>query len=74
GATEVDIAFTSPVFQHRVHLELADEVEMEADDNFFELFPGRVKRVRVRLARPKTLAVVRRALRVASVVDLAADD
>jgi len=72
GAAEVELTLRSPVFQHRVHGEVAGDPLAAWSDNFFELFPGRAKRVRVRLTRPQTLADFRRGLKVASLADVAA--
>jgi len=42
----VDVAFSSPVFQHRVEFDLPG-LEYRASDNFFDLYPGVAHRVTV---------------------------
>jgi beta-mannosidase len=63
-----ELTFVSPGFQHRVMFALAG-LPYLASDNAFELFPRRAKSVRVTLARPTTLAALRRALSWRALVD-----
>lgn len=64
-----EIAFTSPVFQHRFMFEFEGLTEMAASDNWFDLYPGRRKTVTVQLAQPVGKAALTRALRSRSLVD-----
>ena len=49
GAGEFDVTFRSAVFQHRVNFRFEGIVHRE-EDNFFDLYPGQARTVRVRLA------------------------
>ena len=46
---EFDVTFQSEVFQHRVDFGF-DGLSHRADDNFFDLYPGEARTVRVRVA------------------------
>jgi beta-mannosidase len=60
--------FTSDAFQHRFAFDLPG-VSHQADDNYFELFPGEAKTVEVELTRPATVAQLRAALTYHSLAD-----
>jgi beta-mannosidase len=62
------LTFLSPVFQHRLAFDLTG-IAHRASDNYFELFAGEPRTVRVDLARPQTAARLRRALRYHSLAD-----
>jgi beta-mannosidase len=62
------LTFTSPVFQHRFAFDLPG-VAHRSSDNYFELYPGEKKTVRVELARPRTAAQLKRTLVYHSLVD-----
>ncbi len=62
------LTFTSDAFQHRFAFDLPGLVH-QADDNYFELFPGEPKAVHVRFARPPTVAQIRAALTWRSLAD-----
>ena len=66
--TNALFTFTSPVFQHRFAFDLPG-IAHRSSDNFFELYPGEKKTVKVELARPRTAAQLRRALVFRSLVD-----
>lgn len=78
GRTRVDFAlpqprravltFRSEVFQHRFSFDLAG-LAHRASDNYFELYAREPREVVVELARPATLAQLRRALTHRSLVD-----
>ncbi len=63
----LEIAFSSPVFQHRVEFDIAG-IEYRASDNFFDLYPDKPHRVRVRAPRLSTAELSAR-LRTHSLVD-----
>ena len=68
GPKEFELTFTSEVFQHRFAFELPG-LAHKASDNFFELFPGEPRRVRLTFDRQVVAAQLRRALRHHSLVD-----
>lgn len=63
------LELASPVFQHRVALDFGACVVTEMTDNWFELYPGRAKRVRVVFAEPISERELRHALEMRSLVD-----
>jgi beta-mannosidase len=65
--TQAALTFKSPVFQHRFAFDLPGP--FQASDNYFDLYPGEEKTVTVDLARPTTLAQLRRGLTFRSLVD-----
>lgn len=67
-AEDVRLTFVSPVFQHRFSFEIPGLVR-DVDDNFFDLYPGEARSVRVTLVRPVPLARLRRVLRWRSLAD-----
>jgi beta-mannosidase len=62
------LTFVSPVFQHRFAFDLRG-LAHRSSDNYFELYPREKKTVIVDLARPQTVARLRRALTWRSLVD-----
>lgn len=68
GPKDVLLTFTSRVFQHRFEFELPGLVFHESD-NYFELYPGEPKTVRVTAAKGLTPAVVKQKLRWMSLAD-----
>ena len=68
GARDFELTFASEVFQHRFAFELPG-IGHTASDNFFALFPGEPRTVRVTCAKKVALERVRRALRHCSLVD-----
>jgi beta-mannosidase len=64
----VELGFLSKHFVHRCWFELPG-VAHRADDNAFDLYPGRLKRVLLDFPAPVTIARVQRALRVQSLTD-----
>ncbi|HEY1765964.1 MAG TPA: glycoside hydrolase family 2 protein [Opitutaceae bacterium] len=65
---EAEFAFTSSAFQHRFAFDLPGRT-FAASDNFFELYPGETRRIRVRLARPASAAALRASVVHRSLVD-----
>jgi beta-mannosidase len=65
---EAVLTFTSDAIQHRFAFELPG-IPHQADDNYFELYPGEPKSVRVEFDRPQTVAKLRAALRHRSLAD-----
>ena len=59
---EVQVTFRSPVYQHRFAFDLPG-LPREEEDNWFDLYPGESRRVRVISARPVTPAQIRGLLR-----------
>lgn len=68
GPRRVLLTFASPVFQHRLAFDLGG-IGHQADDNFFELYPGEPKTVGIDLLRPHAVARLRAALTLRSLVD-----
>ncbi len=68
AADRVQLTFTSPVFQHRFHFDLAG-VEHQTTDNFFDLYPREPKSVVLTLDRPAAPAVLLKKLATASLTD-----
>jgi beta-mannosidase len=62
------VALTSPVFQHRFELDFAGR-SFTCSDNFFDLYPGERRLIRVRFAERASRAVVRASLRHRSLAD-----
>ena len=62
------LTFRSECFQHRFAFDLAG-LAHETSDNFFELYPGEKKEVRVTFDRAVTPAAIKRALRHRSLAD-----
>jgi len=62
------LTFRSECFQHRFAFDLAG-ISHEKSDNFFELYPGEKKEVRVTFDRAVTPAAIKRALRHRSLAD-----
>lgn len=69
GKNVWEISFTSPVFQHRFTFDFPGVKVAATSDNWFDLYPGRTKRVRVTFAGPANRAALARALRHYSLVD-----
>jgi beta-mannosidase len=65
---DAELAFTSPVFQHRFAFDLPGRT-FSSSDNFFELYPAETRRVRVRLSRPATAAQLRSSIVHRSLAD-----
>jgi beta-mannosidase len=68
GDSEYSITLTSGVYQHAVQFHLTN-TQYRADDNFFDLFPGEPRVVRVSLKHPLSLEEVRARLTTMSLVD-----
>jgi beta-mannosidase len=68
GPRRAEVAFSSPVFQHRLAFDFAGHA-FAASDNFFELYPGEEKRVDVDFARPVTIAALRKSITHRSLAD-----
>ncbi|MBI2516292.1 MAG: glycoside hydrolase family 2 protein [Opitutae bacterium] len=68
GSDKVILTFTSDAFQHRFAFELPG-IAHRVSDNYFDLYPGEPKAVRVRFDRPPSAARLRRVLRYRSLVD-----
>jgi beta-mannosidase len=68
GERCAEIDFTSRVFQHRFAFDLAG-IAHHASDNFFELYPGETKTVRVELEKPATAAQLKKKLTWRSLAD-----
>jgi beta-mannosidase len=62
------LTFRSPVFQHRFAFDLPGHAH-RASDNYFELYPGEAKEVRVEFERPVTKIRIQQRLRHLSLVD-----
>lgn len=62
------LTFTSDAIQHRFAFALPG-IPHRAGDNYFELYPGEPKTVRVEFDRPQTAARLRRLLRHRSLAD-----
>jgi beta-mannosidase len=62
------IAFTSPVFQHRFAFDFPG-LAFTCGDNYFELYPGETRRVEARFAAPATAARLRRTITHCSLAD-----
>ena len=71
GTRAATLTFRSPVFQHRLVFDLPGLAHL-AGDNWFDLYPGRTKTVRVDFAQPQTKAALRRLLRCHSLADATA--
>lgn len=65
---EIEMTFSSPVFQHRVQFHLR-KTAYRASDNFFDLLPGKPLRVRVRTEDAVSIKRLRKVLEVASLAD-----
>ncbi len=65
---QVELTFTSSALQHRFAFELAG-VDYRAEDNFFELYPNEAKSVVVTVAKPLTVAQLKKRLTSRSLVD-----
>jgi hypothetical protein len=63
------LELASPVFQHRIALDFSGRGVTELSDNWFDLYPGRTKSVRVVCAEPIDERELRRSLEVRSLVD-----
>ncbi len=68
--TEQELTLVSPVFQHRVEVELPG-LDHALDDNFLELYPEEPRTLRLTLAKPtrQTPAALQKRLRLRSLVD-----
>jgi beta-mannosidase len=66
--TTAQVTFTSPVFQHRFAFDL-NGIRHRASDNYFELYAGEAKTIRLEFDHPVTEARLRRALVWRSLVD-----
>ncbi len=66
--TEFALTFQTSAFQHRFAFDLPG-LAHRSSDNYFELYPDRPRTVRVSLARPTTLAMLRKTLVHQSLVD-----
>jgi beta-mannosidase len=62
------LTFTSQAFQHRFAFDLSG-IAHRSSDNYFDLYPRQRKTIEVQLARPKTVAQIKRALVFRSLVD-----
>jgi beta-mannosidase len=62
------VTLTSDVYQHAVQFHLTNTPH-RADDNFFDLFPGESRVVRITLKQPLSLDAVRERLTTMSLVD-----
>ncbi len=67
-ATRLKLAFTSPVYQHAVQFHFSN-IAYRADDNFFDLYPGEIRTVMVRMEKPFTKAQLKKAIETRSLVD-----
>jgi beta-mannosidase len=63
-----ELAFTSPVLQHRFAFDLRG-IPHRSSDNFFELYPGETKTIEIELSRTQSPAKMRGALVYHSLVD-----
>jgi beta-mannosidase len=68
GAHRAEVTFTAPVFLHRFAFEFAG-IEHQAEDNFFELYPGEPRTIGVELRRAHSAARLRAALSCRSLAD-----
>jgi beta-mannosidase len=68
--TEAEISVVSPVYQHRFALDL--DVLHTCDDNYFDLFPGHKRFIRMSLSKPMTAAKLKKSLRWFSLATLMA--
>jgi len=66
--TEFEIRFRSAGFHHQVQFEL-EKIPHRADDNYFDLYPNEIRKVRVHTRRPATLAALKHRLKTFSLVD-----
>lgn len=64
-----NITFVSPVFQHGCRFALEDVDCLEVSDNWFDLYPGREKKVTVTLAQSIEQEEMERAVRFRSLVE-----
>ena len=67
-ATEYDVTFRTSAFQHRFAFDFPG-LAHTSSDNYFEFYPDHAKTVRVRFARPATVAQLRQTLTHQSLVD-----
>ena len=63
------LSFTSPVFQHRFHVD-HPAMEGPGSDNFFDLYPGETTTVHIRLKKPLKPTAIIKQLRLASLADI----
>jgi beta-mannosidase len=64
-----EVSLTSPVFQHRVAIEIEGMPLAGMSDNWFDLYPGRTKTVTMSFAKTVSKAELQRVLRLRSLVD-----
>ena len=67
---EFQLGFQSRVFQHSVQVDLHG-LAHKLDDNFFDLYPGEMRKVRLRTERAAILAEIKRTLKMRSLADTA---
>ncbi len=67
--TKWTMELTAACFQHRLAFELADVPLVATSDNWFDLYPGRTKRVTIETGVPIDEPTLRSALRLRSLVD-----
>ena len=65
---EFDLTFRTSAFQHRFCFDLPG-LDHRSSDNYFELYPDQPRKIRVTLARPATLAGLRKNLAHQSLAD-----
>ncbi len=65
---EAQVAFTSPVFQHRFAFDFPGRA-FSCSDNYFELYPGETRRIEVHLERPATASALRNSIAHRSLAD-----
>lgn len=68
GPRRAQVAFTSPVFQHRFAFDFKG-IAHRTEDNYFELYPGETRTIGVTLPRPHAVARLRQALVCRSLAD-----
>ena len=67
---EFQLGFQSRVFQHAVQVDLPG-LAHKLDDNFFDLYPGEMRKVRLCTEKAAILAEIKRTLKMRSLADTA---
>lgn len=68
GPKEAELTFESLQLQHRLMFEISG-TPFSATDNYFDLYPGEAKRVRVTLGRAVTAAALKKKITTLSLAD-----
>ncbi len=68
SGNELELTFTSSVFQYQCEFNLPG-LQYLADDNFFDLYPGEARKIRIQTQRAVTREEAEKLLRVRSLVD-----